>query len=279
MIWGLHSGGWMSGLYHKAPDQYRAQIELLAEFGLKSTTWSAKDLMAMDPGKRHELARLAAEASVNINLGLGIDYFAAEGDYARSLDATLQAIQTLASQFRSRTCITGINRNYHHYSRDLPVAKQIDVLSPRMAPLAKLCAEADCPLCVHTVTHFGGDMAELCRRTPKLALCFDTANCFLIGEVPLDAAHVVAPYTRSTHFKDHFVEPSFNPLGLRARGAIPGEGDCDLRQIYAILKEKAPDPQNLVMELEIDPVVDDKQQPLNQRDVLRKAVDFIKTLK
>jgi sugar phosphate isomerase/epimerase len=279
MLWGLHSGGWMSGLTAGAADKYRAQIELLAANDLHATGWGARELLELAPGRREEIAGWLEEHDLHVCLGIGFDFLSEDDDeIRRGTDRALEAVETLAPGMRTPVCSTGIRRDYHHYSRDYPVAKQLDRLSETMAPLAKACASAGCPLAVHTVTHFGSDLAELCSRVPGLGILLDTANCFLIGEPPLLAAEACAPYTLATHFKDHYVTPSFDPLGIRARGAVPGQGDASLRETYRLLLDKAPTPDKLVMELEIDPIWDDAGKMRDQRDVLQEALAFVRRL-
>jgi sugar phosphate isomerase/epimerase len=59
---------------------------------------------------------------------------------------------------------------------------------------------------------------------------------------------------------------------------VPGKGDVGLSTIYRLLREKAPHPDDLVMELEIDPVPDEKGGWRDRREVLREAVAFVKSL-
>ncbi len=279
MLWGLHAGGWMSGLTADAEDRYRAQIELLARYDLHATSWRASSLMGMEPPRREQIAGWAEEHDVHVSLGVGFDYFSGdEEETRRGMERAVEAVRALKDIMRTPVCTTGIPRNYHHYSRDCPVPEQIDILSKTMGPLAEACAEQGCPLVVHKVTHYGRDLAELCERVPGLGILLDTANCFLIGEPPLMAARDCAPYTRATHFKDHYAFPNFKPLGLRVRGAVPGQGDCSLRETFDILMEHAPDPDNMVMELEIDPVHDENDEPRDQREVLEEAVAFVRSL-
>ena len=269
----------MSCLTAGAKDPHRAQLELLAEHGLHATGWGAKELMAMEPARREEIAGWLAKFDIHVSLGVNLDYFSRDPDVLkRDTDEATKAVEALAKPMRATFCTTGVPRRYHHYSRDLPVARQIDILSKAMAPLAKACAAAGAPLAIHTVCHFGEDFAEICRRTPGLGLLFDTANCFLIGEPPLLAAEACAPYIVGTHFKDSYVRPSFNPLGIVARGAVLGQGDANLREIYKIILKKTPNPGRLSMEMEIDPVEDDNGQRRDQREVLRECVAFVKSL-
>ena len=279
MLWGLHTGGWMSGLTTDAEDSYRAQIELLARHDLHATSWRASRLMEMEPERREQIAGWAQEHDIHVGLGLGFDYFSEDEDEIEErTQRDIQAVHALKDMFRTPVCTTGIRRNYHHYSRDCPLPKQIEILSRTMAPLAEACAEEGCPLVVHKVAHYGRDLAELCERTPGLGILLDTANCFLIGEPPLMAARDCAPYTYASHFKDHYAFPKFNPLGLGVRGAVPGQGDCDLRQTFDILMEHAPEPDNMFMELEIDPVRDENDEPRDRQQVLEEAVAFIRSL-
>jgi sugar phosphate isomerase/epimerase len=279
MIWGMTSGGWMSGLTYGAKDMQREQLDLLAEYGLHAMGWGGKELMAMDAERRAQVAAWLADEDVHISLGANVDYFSDDADaLKRATDEAIRMVETLAKPMRSTFTTTGIPRNLHHYSRDVPVAKQIDILSKAMAPLAKACAAAGAPLAIHTVCHYGADFAEICKRTPGLGLLFDTANCFIIGEPPLLAADACAPYIVGTHFKDSYVSPSFNPLGIKARGAVLGQGDANLREIYKIILKKTPNAQNLVMEMEIDPVEDGEGKIRDAREVLRECAEFVKSL-
>jgi len=274
MIWGLTSGGWMSGLVHSAADRYRAHLDLLREHDLHATEWGADALLEMPAGRREELAGWLEEQDVRTALWMGFDYFAADpGEARRGADAMLQALEELPGPMRARMCSTGIPRTYHHYSHDLPVAEQVERLAEVLAPLAAAAHRAGCPLAIHKVSHFGADLADLCRQTPHLGILLDTGNAFLIGELPVVGAEAAAPHVVGTHFKDHYVEPGFCPLSLKVRGAVPGEGDAELRRIHEILQRRAPRPDELLMLLEIDPV-----EGLTQREALRRAVDFVHSL-
>ena len=80
MILGLTSRGWMGALYLDAPDPYQAQIELLAEYDLHATGWSSRELMAMEPARREEIAGWLQEHDIQVTLGVGFDYFTEDGD-------------------------------------------------------------------------------------------------------------------------------------------------------------------------------------------------------
>ncbi len=275
MIWGLTSGGWMSGLYGGAADPQRAQLELLREFGLHATDWHARLLLEMEPGRREELAGLARDCDVRVGLGIGVRAFDEDPDAVkRSVDSALEAIETLSGMFRSPVCTGGVGP-YSSFTREPTVEAQIDRLSEALGPVAVAAQRAGCPLGLHNSSHYCSDLAELCRRTPGLGILFDTGNPFLVGERPLRAAEAAAPYVVGTHFKDHHVAPNkkASPLCVDIRGAVLGEGDACLREVYGVLCQKAAGLEEMTMLMEIDPV-----EGLTQREALTKAVEFIRSL-
>ncbi len=274
MLWGLTSGGWTSGLTAGADDPYRAQIELLGEYDLHATEWSAGHLLQMEPGRLEQIAGWLQERDVHVCLGLHCHWLSDDaGQLEQETETAMQAVDTLAEMMRTPLCGTGLSRQYHHYSRDLPLAEQVERFAEAMAPLAKHCFDAGCPLSIHKVAHFGEDLAALCSRAPGLGVLLDTGNAFLIGELPVAAARACAAYTWGSHFKDHYAFPNFNPIGLHLKGAVPGQGDAGLREIYGILLDEAPEPDKLVMLMEIDPV-----EGLTQRQALAQAVEFVNSL-
>jgi len=275
MIWGLTSGGWMGGLYGKAADPERALFELLHEHDLHATELSAGRLMDMEPGRRQELAGRARDLDVRVCLGVGVNPFGEDPDAVRrATDRTLEALEVLPAMFRTPICVSGVSR-YSSFTRQPSVAEQIERLSQALAPVAAAAHRAGCPVGLHNAGHYCSDVAELCRRTPHLGILFDTGNAFLVGERPPRAAVAAAPYTVGTHFKDHYVAPNkqARPLCVDIRGAILGDGDAGLREIYGILRESTPGFEGLTMLMEIDPV-----EGLTQRAALAKCLDFVRGL-
>jgi sugar phosphate isomerase/epimerase len=275
MIWGLTGGGWMSGLYGKAADRERGQLELLHEYDLHATDMSADALMSMEPARREALAGLARDYDVRVALGIGINPFAEEPDAVkRATDRALAALEVLPPMFRTPVCVGGAGP-HHSFTRKPSVAEQIERLSQALAPIAAAAHRAGCPLGLHNSGHYCSDLAELCRRTPHLGILFDTGNPFLVGERPPRAAVAAAPYTVGTHFKDHHVAPNkqARPLCVDIRGALLGDGDAGLREIYGILRESTPGFEGLTMLMEIDPV-----EGLTQRQALAKCLEFVQGL-
>jgi sugar phosphate isomerase/epimerase len=275
VILGLTSGGWMSALYTRAPDPYKAQIELLAQYDLHATGWSSRELMAMEQGRREEIAGWLEEHDIQITLGVGFNYFTEDEDEVqRGLDAIAEALEVLPPLMRSTVCTTGAPRHIHRFTREPPLPKQLDILAERLGPVAALAKAAGLKLAYHNVVRYCSDIAEVCRRVPNFGFVFDTGNCFLVGDRPAQAARDAAPYTFAMHFKDHYVMPSLQrPMGVHIRGAVPGQGDVGLREVWAIVKAEAPDLDRLVVEMEIDPV-----EGMEQHEALEQAIAFMRSL-
>jgi sugar phosphate isomerase/epimerase len=275
VILGMTSGGWMGALYRSAPDPYKTQIELLAEHDLHATGWGSRELMAMEPARREEIAGWLEQHDIQVTLGIGYDYFTAdEGEVQRGLDTIAEALQVLPRLMRSTVCTTGAPRHIHRFTREPSLPKQLDILTERLGPVAELAQKAGLKVAYHNVVRYCSDIAEICRRVPNFGFVFDTGNCFLVGDRPAQAARDAAPYTFSMHFKDHYAMPSLqHPMGVHIRGAVPGQGDVGLREVWEIVKAGAPDPDRLVVEMEIDPV-----EGMDQREALEQAIAFMHSL-
>lgn len=268
----------MSGLISDAEDKNDAMLELLRRHDLHTTAFSASELLEMDRGRRDALAAKARDYGVKISLGIRADWFEEDARLQREqTDASIRALEALADDFSSPVLQTGLARGLHHYSRDFPIDRQIDRLTETMAPLAQACLDSGRRLVIHKVTRTGADLAELCSRVPGLGILLDTANCFLIGEDPVVAARDSAPHTCSVHFKDHYVWPETKPLGFKMRGASLGQGDTHLPEIIAILRKSAPDFNNLIAEMEIDPVNGDDGERRDRNEVLNESLTFLRS--
>jgi len=76
------------------------------------------------------------------------------------------------------------------------------------------------------------------------------------------------------HFKDHYAMPSLQrPMGVHIRGAVPGQGDVGLREVWEIVKAGAPDLDRRVGEMEIDPV-----EGMERHEALEQAIAFMRSL-
>ena len=122
-----------------------------------------------------------------------------------------------------------------------------------LPPLAAACHELGTPLGINNQGDFYcSDLVELCEATPHLGIYLDTANVVWVGERPLPAYEAAAPYVVGTHWRDELIVPGLTkPQRLGLVGCPTGQGDMPLRECYRLLLERAPDPERLVMEIEM----------------------------
>ena len=74
-----------------------------------------------------------------------------------------------------------------------------------------------------------------------VGLHYDFGNSMMAWEDPVVAAEAMAPYTYTTHFKDHIiVEDPDSTYGYVVCGVPAGEGNIDLEKTFQIMVEKSP---------------------------------------
>lgn len=222
------------------------------------------DLRELDEAGRRKQV-LVAMGDLVISPHVDADWWQPDGDaLRRTLDAQLARIERYRREVRLTVAHTTPG-DTHRFRRDRPLAWQLDHLAAILPPYAARLAELGCPLAIENHgDYYTSDLVELCRRVPGLGIQLDTGNCFLIGERPLEAARVAAPYVLSTHLKDHCVHPSHKGPDPELRrclhfvlaGAALGEGDVGIAEILEVLWEAAADPLALVLMWELVPPKD-----------------------
>lgn len=81
-------------------------------------------------------------------------------------------------------------------------------------------------------------MKEL--NSPWVGLHHDFGNSMMVWEDPIKAAENMAPYTITTHFKDHIVIPEPDDMyGYVVCGVPLGEGNIDLEKSFNIMMENS----------------------------------------
>ncbi|NNJ08924.1 sugar phosphate isomerase/epimerase [Chloroflexales bacterium ZM16-3] len=83
---------------------------------------------------------------------------------------------------------------------------------------------------LHIVTAVGGD---------HIGVTFDATNAFIVAEDPLVALERLGPHVRNIHLSDYTVYPS--EQGWRLVRCSLGEGDMNLRRLFAAIEQAAPD--------------------------------------
>jgi sugar phosphate isomerase/epimerase len=229
----------------------------------------------MEPAERGAVFDFIERHDLRLTLGVGGGHFAEADEAKRRTEAALEGIRRYKDRVRAPIVMTTAG-GVHRFMREPSLAEQLDRLAERLPPLVAGCAAMGLRLGIENHgDYYVSDLVELCRRVPGLGIFLDTGNTFLIGEPPLPAIRAAAPYTIGTHFKDHRVRPCLDarPLHFEVGPSVLGEGDVGLAEAYRILMEHAPDPRNLVMEIEMVPPED--PGPIES---LKRSLAFVRSL-
>ncbi|MFQ5809938.1 MAG: sugar phosphate isomerase/epimerase family protein [Armatimonadota bacterium] len=255
MIWG-YATPWFGQFIGDADDQLMVKLQFLVDHDLQATHIGMKEIAAMDEARRRRIGEFLEANDLRLVPTVWFDYL--DQDVAalrRNMDEAIAAIQESAELLRAPIITTGVGR-YHRFMREPSFAEQMARLPEALAPLAQACHDLGRPLGIENHgDYYCSDLVTLCEQTPHLRIFLDTGNTYLIGEQSLPGIRAAAPLTIGTHFKDHHVQPRkrARPLHFEIAGAVIGEGDVGLAEAYQILCDSAPDPDKLVMLLEMIP--------------------------
>jgi sugar phosphate isomerase/epimerase len=273
--WGF-AGPWYGQLMTLDKDQLQARLKFLRKYDLKVVSMGLRQIEQMENVQRESLAQFLSDNRMQVIPYVGFDYLKSDAaEIERQAQDHATALSTHLPWMKSTIAVT-TPRAGHRFDRTAPLEEKMERLSTALAPLAKVCHEAGISLGIENHgDYYCSDLVELCRNTPHLYIFLDTGNTYLIGESPLPAFEVAAPYTIGTHFKDHRVAPcpEARPLHFEVAGSVLGEGDVPLRECYQMLQEQAPFPDRLVMEMEV--VSPDDVDPL---DCFERSLDFVHSL-
>lgn len=82
------------------------------------------------------------------------------------------------------------------------------------------------------------ELVEVIKKvdSPWIGLHYDFGNAMMAWEDPVEAAKKMAPYTFTTHFKDHIVIPCpEDKYGYVVCGVPAGEGNIDLAECLRVM--------------------------------------------
>ncbi len=283
MIWG-YAGPWYGEFLMKDGDyvsdkteQLWVKLDFLKSNGLQCMGMSLKAVTELDEAVLERLGEELRDKDLHISGGVGYDYLNADADeIKRQSDFYADTIERLGDLLRLSICTTGPHAG-HRFDRSMPLDEKFDRLSKCLTPIVDICKEKGLTFGIENhADYYVSDMVAVCERTPGLGIFLDTGNCFMVGEKPVPAYREAAPLLVGTHFKDHHVRPvpSGRPMHFEVKGAALGEGDAELAACWDIIKELHPDPDTLVMEMEMICPTDDMTPP----DCLEKSLAFIRGL-
>ncbi|MBB3128438.1 sugar phosphate isomerase/epimerase [Paenibacillus rhizosphaerae] len=266
---------WYGGFLKPEGNPVLERLDFLRRHGLTSTGISLADFTRMDGAARSRVGELTAQHGLQLTPHIGFDFLHADADTREKEIARIgEELRRSLPLLRGSIVTTAMHAG-HRFDRVMPVEAKLERVRESLAPLARICEELGAPLCVENHGDFYvSDLVDLCRATDSLYLYLDTGNTYLIGERPLPAFELAAPYVIGTHFKDHLVRPCPNarPLHFEVAGSALGEGDVPLRECYELLMKHAP-LDRLVMEIEM--VSPDDMDPA---ECLERSLRFVRSL-
>lgn len=283
MVWG-YAHVWFGEFLKLDAEPMLARLKFVNEWGLRCTGLNSAALLALDEQQLNAILEYVAEHNLVANVAVEGGVFERVGDevrpvdadaFARHRDALLELLGRHAGALNTML-VTGLAGPVHRFLSSPTLAEQLDVMRARFQPLADGLASLGLKLGIENHADFYvSDVVELCGSMSNVGVFLDTGNTYLVGERPLPAIKQGAPYAVGTHFKDQLVRPVTNasPIHFEVAPAVTGEGHVPLREAYRILREQAPDPDRLVMEIELIP-----PKGVTPTEAMRRSVDFIRSL-
>ncbi len=275
MLWG-YALVWTKGMLARDPDPIMARLKFLAHYGLQTTGFGLSTFEHMSDADRDRVGSFVADNDLSLTLIAEVPYMDPDHDVVRrAVERNLEGFARYRDLLRTRLITTSAG-NVHRFMREPSLQSQMERLADVLPALALGCHDLGLPFGIENHgDYYTSDLVELCKAIPHLGIFLDTGNTYLIGEAPLPAVRTAAPYVVGTHFKDHHVRPRLEtrPLQFEVGPSVIGQGDVDLRTCYQILLDHAPNPRDLVMEIELIPPPE-----LDAIDAFEQSLAFIRSL-
>ncbi len=137
---------------------------------------------------------------------------------------------------------------FGHFSREIPMARQIENLVRNLGRLARVAEAAEIVMAFEN--HMDYRVSEIVQvveavDSPWLRINYDFANCYSVIEDQVEAARLAAPYTVMSHIKDMRVQ-SITTIGEPQFFHAPiGYGNVEIEEILEIFQEGSPDPDSI----------------------------------
>ncbi len=274
MIWG-YANGWWPQFLTRDDDELYAKLKFLLAHDLQETGVPLSEVSERSDAERGRLGGFLAENDLHLTPSVWFDYLHADEDEARRKAEDIAGdLETCGPLLRAWSVMTKAGAG-HRFDRNPPIEEKMERICRSIAPLAEVCHELGMPLMIDTQGDFySTDFVEMCRRVPHLYLHVDTANIFWAGERVRPAFERMAPHVIGTHWRDERVTiGNRKPRGVLLHNCVTGQGDVPLRELYEVLMEKAPDPDRLVMQLEMF-----GPREMDRLECLEQSLAFIRSL-
>lgn len=275
MLWG-YANGWYPEFLTRDEDELYAKLKFLLDHDLQETGVALDEIAAMTDEERDRLGAFLEDNDLHLTPSVWFDYLNADEDEARRKAEEIAAdLRACGPVMRAWSVMTKAGAG-HRFDRSPPLEEKLERLCRSMAPLAQVCHELDMPLMIDTQGDFySADFVEMCRRVPHLYIHVDTANLFWACERIQPAFERMAPHVIGTHWRDERITiGNRKPRGVLLHNCVTGQGDVPLRELYPILLEKAPDPDRLVMQLEMF-----GPSEMDPRECLEQSLAFFRSFR
>ena len=269
MRWG-YALIWAGDYLDRDEDPLLAKLKFLAHYGLHTTGTTLDAIDQLPDATREQVGQLLADHDLALTPVLHAPYFDDDADkVARAIERQLELLNKWRDFLRVPLATTSAGP-YHRFMREPSLDTQMERLATHLPAFAAGCHALDIPFGIENHgDYYLSDLVGLCQHVPHLGVFLDTGNPYLIGEAPWPAIEAAVPYAVGTHFKDHHVRPcpDARPLHFEVAPSVLGEGDVPLEACYKLLRERNPNPDRLVMEIELimpadRPVIESFEQSL-----------------
>lgn len=110
---------------------------------------------------------------------------------------------------------------------------------------------------------------------PNFRACIDIGNSMMFLEPPMETVKQLTPFAAGVHLKDYAVVGT--TFGLKFYGTALGNGIIPLKEILAILKQKA-NLDHLVYEQSIEPISNDYRKAVShEEETLVQSLNFARS--
>jgi sugar phosphate isomerase/epimerase len=213
-----------------------------------------------DPAYLERLKGLLARHSLELMPAVGANLIEGGEATRRSVEAaqdSLRRYREFGGIAVSKFCTTPMIHS--RFTTSPPLDEQLGRIKEHVRPIVEVARE--CGIVLAFENHLDYRVRELVEvieavDSPHLRLLFDTGNTLTVCEDPVDAARDGARYTALVHLKDLRVHPWTPGREFESvmYAAPLGRGHDDNRKILEILRRRAPNPDRLVLSLELMPV-------------------------
>ncbi len=238
-------------------DRLPSMIDKTAELGLQCL-YSQPAESADDRAGAEAIRRRIEDRGLILNGGLTVNMAATDEEWDdHEYDAAVRQLQL--NEWAGVTIGTMTHRLpsvHNHFSTDPPVEIQLQRAARHLATLTPVAEKHGVIMAFEN--HMDYRLSEVVEvveavDSPWLRIMVDTSNPFPIVEDPLASARRAARNTVALHLKEFRAQPLRATWEPHFHYAPVGQGDSPIGEILALMQAEAPDPDNLLANIEISP--------------------------